>query len=88
MKPVKETLYSAVSENNIAKGDIKINDLVYITNKLSLLKKEGYFFTEEQLNQMISDIIKDSLNTATGNEDINKESIKEAFQETFNKFKV
>lgn len=29
-----------------------------------LQKQEGYFFTEEQLNQLLSDVIKDALDTA------------------------
>ena len=31
---------------------------------VDLVEQEGYFFTKEQFNQLLSDVIKDTLNTA------------------------
>lgn len=66
-----------------------------------LKPKEGYFFTPEQLNQFISDVIKDALDTAAEKANItyteektwdftevDKISITNTLQETFNKFNV
>ena len=61
-------------------------------------KQEGYFFTPEQLNQFISDVIKDTLDTAAekaevdfedyDKEFVNKQSITNTFEETCKKFEV
>jgi len=61
-------------------------------------QKQGYFFTPEQLNELLSDVIKDALNTAAENaevdfedydkEFVNKQSITNTFEETFQKYKV
>lgn len=69
-----------------------------------LKPQEGYFFTPEQLNQLLSDVIKDTLNAAETqketcicNQKVCKccdksneiiKSITNTFDETFNKFKV
>jgi len=64
-----------------------------------LQKQEGYFFTEEQLNQLLSDVIKDALASAAekaqtecdeGGETgfVNKESITSTFDITYQKHKV
>lgn len=71
-----------------------------ITHRLD--KQEGYFFTPEQLNQLLSDVIKDALNAAAEKATLSyrlrhddefkfaatKESITNTFEETFNKYKV
>lgn len=62
---------------------------------------EGYFFTEEQLNQLLSDVIKDALDTAAEKVEINDydeheqysphidtTSIKNTFEETYKQFEV
>jgi len=61
-------------------------------------QKQGYFFTPEQLNELLSDVIKDALNTAAENaevdfedydkEFVNKQSITNTFEETYKQFKV
>jgi len=67
--------------------------------KTWLKPQEGYFFTSEQLNQLLSDVIKDALNTAAekaqtecdeGGETgfVNKESITSTFDITYQKHKV
>lgn len=66
-----------------------------------LQKQEGYFFTPEQFNQLLSDVIKDALDTAYENAslitvdvdgsdtcDLDKESITNTFDTTFQKHKV
>lgn len=63
--------------------------------------QEGYFFTEEQLNELLSNVIKNTLETAAekaeydidGQEHItevwiNKQSILNRFEETYKKHKV
>ena len=62
-------------------------------------QRQGYFFTPEQLNELLSDVIKDTLNTAAENakcdfdeggctEFVDEESITNTFEETFQKHKV
>ena len=51
MQKLKQTVYLPVKEN-----------IIFHTEHFK--KKEGYFFTPEQLNQLLSDVIKDALNTA------------------------
>jgi hypothetical protein len=62
-------------------------------------KKEGYFFTTEQLNRFLSLVIKDTLNTAAKKalcdfdeggctEFVDEKSITNTFEETFNKHKI
>lgn len=59
MKPTKQPVYLPVKENG--------NYSIY-WNKDKIfnhaIMKEGYFFTEEQLNQLLSDVIKDAVSTA------------------------
>lgn len=65
MKPIKQTVYlGVISEDNISLEVIDIN-----TKKVEMQveKQEGYFFTTEQLNQLLSDVIKNTLNTASEN---------------------
>lgn len=57
---------------------------------------EGYFFTEEQLNQLLSDVIKDALDTAAEKVKVSYEmnglllttSITSTFDITYQKHKV
>lgn len=63
-------------------------------------KKEGYFFTPEQLNEYTQGVIKQALETAAEKAEIkyvsewsdelevNKQSIRNTFEETFQKYKV
>ena len=60
MKTTKKTVYLPVNGNySKCVVDDKIPEF-YETVK----QEEGYFFTPEQLNQLLSDVIKDTLNTA------------------------
>jgi len=63
-------------------------------------KKEGYFFTPEQLNEYTANVIKQALETASENaktyrdkefymlSNVSKKSITNTFEETFKKFEV
>lgn len=65
-----------------------------------LKKKEGYFFTPEQLNEYTKEVIKQALDTAAENaktyrdkefymlSNVSKKSITNTFEETFKKFEV
>ena len=61
MKPTKQTVYLPVK---VADESEHIQDIDGYFYK----KEEGYFFTPEQLNQLLSDVIKDTLNTGAGSE--------------------
>ena len=61
--------------------------------------QEGYFFTPEQLNQLLSDVIKDALDTGADKAEtecdeggetgfVNKKSITDTFDITYQKHKV
>ena len=57
----------------------------------TVAKEKGYFFTPEELKGFISDIIKESLETAYQNAYYSKdfvENITGSFDEIFNKFKL
>lgn len=78
------------------------NDDTSMTSVDRWLKpQEGYFFTEEQLNELLSNVIKDTLDAAAekakgftdGNElgvaiHIDKRTILNTFEETYKKHKV
>ena len=95
----KQTVYLPVKEN----GNYSIH---WNKDKIfnHAVMKEGYFFTPEQLNQFLSDVIKGTLETAAekaemtgiayGNDKyvtdytVDKKSITKTFEETFKKFEV
>ena len=58
-KPKKQLVYLPVKES----GNYSIH---WNKDKIfnHAIMKEGFFFTPEQLNQLLSDVIKDTLNTA------------------------
>lgn len=95
MKLTKQTVYLPV--NDVKDSNYFIQNWGHVTEDYAI-KKEGYFFTPEQLNQLLSDVIKDALNTAAekgkvlhkgyGEMVVNKSSITNTFEETFNKFKT
>lgn len=79
MKPTKQTVYLPIEKA--------------ITNWLK--PKEGYFFTQEQLNEYTANVIKQALETAAktrrnGFYDSTKDeqSITNTFEETYKKFEV
>lgn len=81
MTPIKQTVYLPV----IAE---------YPTDK-RFDDKEGYFFTPEQLNQLLSDVIKQALENAAEKADlietdgdVDPKSITNTFEETYKKFEV
>lgn len=102
MSIIKQTVYLPVKIGD----DINTGLIVkYIHNghKYPINEKQGYFFTPEQLNEFLSDVIKDTLNTAAdkaeldyyngdcrecGQNKINEKSITNTLEETFNKHKV
>jgi hypothetical protein len=57
MTPTKQTVFLPVRINS--------ETVIYCEDIGNVEKQEGYFFTQEQLNQFISDVIKDTLDTAT-----------------------
>lgn len=110
MKPTKQTVYLPVmvegaSGNYIPDKSVLLVKEQYEMDKdwIDLVKpQEGYFFTPEQLNQLLSDVIKDALDTAAYNAEIDsvnlgasefqdvvsKSSITNTFDITFQKHKV
>jgi hypothetical protein len=56
MTPTKQTVFLPVRINS--------ETVIYCEDIGNVEKQEGYFFTSEQLNQFISNIIKDTLDTA------------------------
>ena len=107
MTPTKQTVYLPVKIDdefwtkwdNGEKPDYDLADVETGENIESWVnEKEGYFFTPEQLNELLSDVIKDALNTAAENayvdfedydkEFVNKKSITNTFEEIFQKYKV
>lgn len=92
MTPNKQIVYFAKKETAILTHNMDGYD-----------KKEGYFFTPEQLNRYTTNVIKQALETAaeeaevvegwntgfSGNAaTVNKQSITNTFDETFKKFEV
>lgn len=64
MKPTKQTVYLPVKGTWVEdKPTLMSSDGDLVCN---LYQNVGYFFTPEQLNQLLSDVIKDALNTAAG----------------------
>ena len=63
MKPTKQTVYLPVtSEDRVS---LEVNDIDTGETKMWVEEQEGYFFTPEQLNQLLSDVIKDTLYQTT-----------------------
>jgi len=50
--------------NTLTKQTVYLPVKVEYGLKTELIEEEGYFFTEEQLDQLLSDVIKDALDTA------------------------
>lgn len=107
MKLTKQTVYIPVKIEDDSGNYIPDKSLLLVKEQGEMDKfwidlvsqKQGYFFTPEQLNQLLSDVIKDALNTAADNalcdfdeggctEFVDEKSITNTFEETFNKFKV
>lgn len=101
--PTKQTVYLPVKEQyeySLAYWDKRDRSYQIEKDKngkdIFLKEENGYFFTPEQLNQLLSDVIKDTLDTAAEKAEdwdsfhstVNKESITSTFEETFNKFKL
>ena len=59
MTPIKQTIYLPVKVDS--------ETVIYCEDIGNVEKQEGYFFTPEQLNQFISNVIKDTLDTAAEN---------------------
>lgn len=91
--PIKQIVYLPVDGTwEEGKPTLMSSDGEFICN---LYQNIGYFFTPEQLNQLISGVIKDTLNTASIKADlietyvdVDPKSITDTFDETFNNFKV
>lgn len=67
-KPIKQIVYTRrEGEWEEDKLTLMASDGEFICN---LEEQEGYFFTPEQLNQLLSDVIKDALNTAADKAEI------------------
>lgn len=110
MKPTKQIVYLPVKVEDASGNYIPDKSVLLVKEQGEMDKfwidlvsqKQGYFFTPEQLNQLLSDVIKDTLNTAADKAEItnkakfsgdynpvvDEESITNTFEETFNKHKV
>jgi len=97
MKPIKQTVYLPV--NGEQEKVVCNNYPDWMDILTSVIEEEGYFFTPEELNNYMQNIIKQTLETAadkalcdfdeggcTGF--VDEESITNTFKKTFNKFKV
>ncbi len=75
MKLTKQTVYIPVKIEDDSGNYIPDKSLLLVKEQGEMDKfwidlvsqKQGYFFTPEQLNQLLSDVIKDALNTAADN---------------------
>ena len=101
MTPIKQTVYLPVNaEWEEGKPTLMNSDGEWICN---LQLQEGYFFTPEQLNEYITNIIQQTLETAanvgykefekqdkTYSDSVyfDKQSITNTFEETYQKLKV
>ena len=97
MKPTKQTVYLPVSGDHDKVVCEDYND--WMDRITGVKEVERYVFTPEQLNQLLSDVIKDALNTAADKADwdcdkhhenitVDRQSITNTFEETFQKHKV
>ena len=64
MTPTKQTVYLPVRVLNNKGEKSDLNSIVEGKQTPVIRGEEGYFFTPEQLNQFISNVIKDTLDTA------------------------
>lgn len=62
MKPIKQTVYIGVSNED--KVELEVRDIDTGETKIWVEEREGYFFTPEQLNEYTSNVIKQALETA------------------------
>ena len=62
----KQTVYLPVSEFNRSERAICTIGIPDLYGD-KVVEEKGYFFTSLELNQFLSDVIKDTLNTATDN---------------------
>jgi len=101
MTPIKQTVYLPVEEGT---SDMSVTYWEECTHVAEVKEVEGYFFTQEQLNEYTSNIIRKALDTAAEKgyglyEDetawrgfsrcrLKKESITNTFEETYKKFEV
>ena len=78
MKTTKQTVYLPVKVEGADGNYIPDKSVLIIKEQYEMDKywkalvkpQEGYFFTPEQLNQLLSDVIKDTLNTAAEKADL------------------
>jgi hypothetical protein len=100
MKPTKQTVYLPV---NGEQEKVVCNDYPdWMDTITGVIEEEGYFFTPEELNKYVQNVIKQALETAAKNAEItnkakfsgdynpvvDEESITNTFEETYNKFEV
>lgn len=101
MKLIRKTVYLPTSQPNtiLQVGTIDIKDYYKSFQKeKDVTEEEGYFFTSEQLNEYTKEVIRQALETAAENaevdfesydkEFVNKQSITNTFEEIFKSFKV
>ena len=67
MRPTKQTVYLPVKEGE---SEMSVSYWERDTHITDVEQQEGYFFTQEELNQFLSDVIKDTLNTAAEIEEL------------------
>jgi hypothetical protein len=65
MKPTKQTVYLPVNGDYLT-AVCHFEHTEWCHHE-TVQSKEGYFFTPEQLNQLLSDVIKNALNNASNN---------------------
>lgn len=65
-KLIKQTIYLPVSEFNRSERAICTIGIPDLYGD-RVVEERGYFFTSWELNQLLSDVIKDTLNTAAEN---------------------
>ena len=93
--PIKQEVY--LSTDN---GGMTVSRSGYDTYDI-VEEQDGYFFNTEQLNELLSNVIKDALDTAAESKFISelgkgqvvhsknaKESISSTFEQTFQKYKL
>ena len=101
--PIKQEVYLPVRDETKIDDETEYIAAEYYNGAYveGIERKEGYFFTTEQLNQHISNVIKDALDTAAESKFISelgkgqvvhsknaKESIINTFEQTFQKYKL
>lgn len=98
--PNKQTVYLPVRDKTKIDDETEYIAAEYHNGAYveGIERKEGYFFTPEQLNEYTANVIKQALETAAEkaitdydsayNVVVDKKSITTAFEETFQKYKV